>query len=416
MDSRFKILALCPIDLTLSLGLTPMFWELFMKLAEFGTEVIIVPTFGRAVASPWWRHYQNPVPNLSFHKMTLNIYDKLSQPYAMKLRHELATDSSRYEKRKISPLLGTIKNLKDKCFSASYRLHWVKYLEKVWKKEKAIDAVFQFSDMLSYMPWFPRYVHRYHEVPVVAYSADLPTYLWNKGTYGYSPFNNVDLGEYDAFIVNSEGVVDKLKKKGASNVHVLHFGADPDLFSPIAVEKNIDVSFYGYGSDLREEAMLSMITRPSYRLKEVAFGTAGSFGLNLGLSKNVGRLTFASMRDFCCRSRINLNITRRTFAETYCSSTSRPFELAAMQSCIVSNPCKGMNKWFEPGKEILQVHDEREATEVYEWLLSHDEVRTKMGENARRKLCEKHTYRHRAVDFLRITQKICRQKSQESQA
>lgn len=341
--------------------------------------------------------------------MALRLYNKLRQPYLERKHHEYTSAESRQENIKASPLAGTVKGLKDKCFSVSYRQYWIKYLERIWKKEKAIDAVFLFDDILMYLSWLPRYVHSYHEVPVISYSADLPTYMWNESSWHYSPFYNVDLGEYDAFIVNSEGVVDKLRKIGVSNVHVLHYGADPDLFSPIAIEKDIDVSFYGYGSNLREDAMLSMITRPSNRLKKVDFRTAGHFNLQMGLSKNIGPLSFASMKDFCCRSRINLNITRKPFAETYCSSTSRPFELAAMQSCIVSNRCDGMNKWFEPGKEILEVNNEREASEVYERLLSDDELRTKMGINARRKLCEKHTYKHRADDFLSITQKICRQ-------
>jgi spore maturation protein CgeB len=78
-----------------------------------------------------------------------------------------------------------------------------------------------------------------------------------------------------------------------------------------------------------------------------------------------------------------------------------------MQSCIVSNPCRGMTKWFEPGKEIIETKDEKEACEVYEWLLSHEEFRTKMAENARKKLCEKHTYKHRAVEFLRTIRNVC---------
>jgi glycosyltransferase involved in cell wall biosynthesis len=407
MRTNFKILALCPIDLSIGGGATPMFWQLFMRLAESGTEVIVIPPVGRVVASPWWHGYQNPVPNLSFHNLMTNLYDKLSRPYVMKLHHEYTVDNPKHDYKKTSPFASSLKDFKDRCFSVSYKEYWTKCLEKVWKKEKMIDAVFLFSDNLNYMKWLPRHVHKYHEVPIAVYNADLPTYLWNERSYRYSPFYNVNFGDYDALIVNSEGVVDKLRKMGVSKVYVLHFGADPDLFSPIPVEKDVDVSFYGYGSDLREEALTSMITAPSKKLEGVHFRTAGSFKLDLGLSKHVGSLNFASMKKFCCRSRINLNITRKTFAETYCSSTSRPFELAAMQSCIVSNPCRGMTKWFEPGKEILEVHDEKEASELYEWLLSHDDFREQMGKNAWKKLCEKHTYKHRAREFIGIVKSIC---------
>jgi hypothetical protein len=382
-----------------------------MRLAELGTEVIIIPTTGRTVASPWWRIYQSPISNVSFHKMISSVYDKLSRQYAAKLQHEVALNDAAYGSIRIYPLLSVVKRIKDKYFSFSYKQHWMKFLENVWKREKSIDAVFLFDDILNFMTWLPKYVHNYHGVPIVGYNADVATYLWNEKSWRYSPLYNVDLHEYDSFIVNSEGVVHKLREIGPSDVRILHFGADPYLFSPLQIRKDIDVSFYGYGSTLREEAMLSMITRPSNLLGEVAFRTAGSFKLDLGLSKNLGPLSFVSMRRFCCRSKINLNITRKTFAETYCSSTSRPFELAAMQSCIVSNVCKGMNKWFEPGKEILEVKGEQEAIEVYKWLLSHDDMREKMGENARKKLRQKHTYKHRAVEFLEIVQDICSRKS-----
>lgn len=47
MTSRLKILALCSIDLNISAGGLPMFWQLFMRLAELGTDIIVVPPSGK---------------------------------------------------------------------------------------------------------------------------------------------------------------------------------------------------------------------------------------------------------------------------------------------------------------------------------------------------------------------------------
>jgi spore maturation protein CgeB len=412
-SSRFKVLALSEIDLKLSHGLTPMLWQLFMRVAEVGTEIIIVPPAGDVVASPWWRYYNNPVPNISFHNLAMGFFEQFG--HLRRPKSQVVSGGSRKQNIRVSSFKARaraeLRGYGLGYISDSYRRYWIKHLERIWKLENTIDFVIVFTDNLCYMNWLPKYVHKYHGVPVVAYNADLPTYLWSERSWDTSPFYGVDLSNYDGFIVNSEGVADKLRRIGATNVNVLHFGADPDLFCPVSVEKDIDVSFYGFGSDYREKAMNSMISEPSRQLPDVRFRTAGKFGMDLGRSKNVGKLTFASMREFCCRSKINLNITRRTFAETYCSSTSRPFELAAMRSCIVSNPVSGMDKWFEPGKEYLEVHNGKEATDVYRWLLSNEDHRLKIAENARKKLLEKHTYEHRAAEFIEIVKKTCNRKS-----
>jgi len=405
MSKYPKILAICPIDLAAVGGAVPMFWQIFRHLSELGAEIIVIPIKGRAFRSLWWRYYDNPISEFSLRNLSKSIYDRIRRPINARLSYDIGSDSKKTKYLQVSPIIRLLKDFKDEFWSVSYQGPWKRRLEDVWKKEKGIDVVILFSDLVNYMDWLPKYVHRFCGVPIIAYSADLPTYLWNQETFRMSSFYNVNLSEYDAFIVNSDGVVKKLKALGVSNVYVLYFGADPDLFSPLEVKRDIDISFYGYGAHLREDAMKCMITQPSQNLKDVDFRVAGSFGIDLGLCRNIGRLNFASMKRFCCRSKIALNITRKTFAETYCSSTARPFELAAMQCCVVSNPCKGMEKWFTPSKEIFEVSDEKEAIELYQWLISSEEVRHKIGSNARQKVLQKHTYKHRANELLRIIQK-----------
>src|SRR5205814_1952495 len=67
-------------------------------------------------------------------------------------------------------------------------------------------------------------------------------------------------------------------------------------------------------------------------------------------------------------SRINLNITRRSHATVQASSTSRPFELAAAGAAIVSSPVAGIERWFEPGRDLVAVKDGDEADAVYREL------------------------------------------------
>jgi spore maturation protein CgeB len=80
----------------------------------------------------------------------------------------------------------------------------------------------------------------------------------------------------------------------------------------------------------------------------------------------------------------------------YASSTARPFELAFYGASIVSQPYQGIEEWFRVGKEITVVNSEKEAIEAYEWLLSDDEERMKMGERVRARALKDHTYQSRA--------------------
>ena len=50
------------------------------------------------------------------------------------------------------------------------------------------------------------------------------------------------------------------------------------------------------------------------------------------------------------------------------------------------------------------VNNENEAIETYQWLLTSDDERQKLGENARERIFREHTYHNRAtlaVDILR---------------
>jgi spore maturation protein CgeB len=86
----------------------------------------------------------------------------------------------------------------------------------------------------------------------------------------------------------------------------------------------------------------------------------------------------------------------------FASSSARPFELASMGACMVSNPYLGVETWFAPGKEIVVVHDRDEAVERYRWLLGHEAERRAIGAAARERVLREHTFRHRAHQLVEI--------------
>jgi spore maturation protein CgeB len=101
-------------------------------------------------------------------------------------------------------------------------------------------------------------------------------------------------------------------------------------------------------------------------------------------------------------ARINVCLTRRPHATVYASSSCRPFELASAAAAIVASPCEGMERWFEPGSELIVVGDAAEAIEAYRALLDDPGAAEEMGRRARERVLDEHTYRHRARRLLEL--------------
>jgi spore maturation protein CgeB len=126
------------------------------------------------------------------------------------------------------------------------------------------------------------------------------------------------------------------------------------------------------------------------------------FAEPLGRVRQLPYLSVTKLREYCCRSRLNLVITRQAHASVYASSTARPFELAALGATMISNPYAGIEEWFEPGKEVVVVASAEEAVERYRWLIDHERERRAIGERARQRLLAEHTFAHRAQQLVRI--------------
>jgi spore maturation protein CgeB len=143
-----------------------------------------------------------------------------------------------------------------------------------------------------------------------------------------------------------------------------------------------------------------MIGEPSRRL-DADFSLGGrDFRGDTGRARVTGDVPFNVFSRAISAARINLNVTRRAHAEVYASSTCRPFELAMSGATIVSNPHAGIDRWFEPGRELLVVSNAEEATAAYQELLDEPGRAEEMGRAARERALDEHTYLHRARRLL----------------
>ena len=386
---KMKILVIAStIDLKYRLGCTPSWWQLLKALHEIGNEVIVIPYLGKPIESLWWRTYENPCSKES---LIFNSY----------LERKKKRGKPPSGKDLFSPIF-------EQLIKYHIRPKWEKHLTQILEKVDDIEAVLLMNVPLNHIKGIPSKIKKEFGIPVVYYDGDMPTilpkYTVDRG-FRFNYYEGADLSEYDAFFTNSKGVIPDLEETGARNVHPLYWAVDPVLFTPVTIEKNMDISFFGYGSELREEWMEKMIANPSRKMLDLNFSVGGkNFRMDLGNANLVGDLSYSEFRNFCCRSKINLNITRWSHTNIYASSTSRPFELAAYGACIVSQPYNGIEEWFEIGKELFVVNSEDEAIEMYRWLLDDKEEREKVGGKARERVLKEHTFQHRAkelVDVLR---------------
>jgi spore maturation protein CgeB len=149
--------------------------------------------------------------------------------------------------------------------------------------------------------------------------------------------------------------------------------------------------------------MQALIGEPSRDDSEVDFALGGKdFCGDVGNARLIGDVPFNVFSQAISRARINLNVTRRSHATVYASSTCRPFELAAAGAAIVSSPHLGIERWFDVGSELRVVSSADEALTTYHELLADPGAAEAMGRRARERVLDEHTYAHRARQILEL--------------
>ena len=389
-----KILAVASaVDLDFRYGCTPAWWQLWKGLYEVGVDLIVTPYRGRPVESPWWRTAPNPTyrEGESFAALRGGLARMKGDRYLR--RAEDSPDETLFDRAARETIWRWVTP------------RWQRHLTRILEREQDIDAVVVFTVPMAHLRGVPTFLRERFGVPVVFYDGDVPMSLPEFGGMdtGFNYYHGADPSEYDLVVSNSEGGLGRLLELGARRAEAVFWGADPEFFQPRRVEKTSDVFFYGYGDKFRRDWMAALVGGPSRAAPELDFVLGGrDFLGDIGRARLIGDVPFNAFAHAISAARINLNITRRSHATVTASATARPFELAAAGAAIVSNPYEGIERWFEPGEELIVVSTAEEALTTYRRLLDDPGEAEAMGARARERVLDEHTYAHRARQLLKL--------------
>jgi hypothetical protein len=392
MSRAPKVLAVVSaIDLQFRYGCTPAWWQIWKGMYEAGVDLILTPYRGPALDSPWWRTEPNPC------RREGELFDR-TRRLAARLKGD--THIRRAEE---SPEESVADRATREVIRRYVTPRWERHLSAILERERDVDAVVVFTVPMSHLRGIPTTLRERFGVPVAYYDADVPMSLPEYGGMdsGFNPYHGADPGEYDLVLSNSEGGLPRLRELGARRAEHLFWGADPELFAPQPVEKELDVFFYAYGDKFRRPWMKELIGEPSRRLPDVDFALGGTdFQGDVGRARELGYFPVNLLSRVISSARVNLNVARKPHATVAASSTSRLFELAAAGAAIVTNPYEGIERWFEPGRELVVVGSADEAVETYRELLADPAAAEELGRRARERVLDEHTFAMRARRLL----------------
>jgi spore maturation protein CgeB len=245
----------------------------------------------------------------------------------------------------------------------------------------------------------------------VFYDLDTPVTLERLKSGEEVPYLPVDgLGRFDLVLSYTGGAaLDALRERlGARRVAPLYGSVDPETHCPSEPLPGFqgDFSYLGtYAAD-RQEALERLFLAPAARLPEKRFVIGGAqypidfpWGSNLFF---VRHLPPADHSAFFASSPLTLNVTRAAMAGMgYCPS-GRLFEAAACGTAVISDTWDGLDRFFEPGREIFTATSTEEVFEILS--LPREEIR-RVAHAARERTLAEHTAEKRAremVEMLRL--------------
>jgi spore maturation protein CgeB len=215
------------------------------------------------------------------------------------------------------------------------------------------------------------------------------------------------LGGFDVVLSYAGGTaLDGLKQRlGARVVAPLYGSVDPDVHRPVppTTQHRNDLSYLGTYATDRQPLLERLFIAPAQQRPSRRFVLAGSqYPADFPWSDNIWYFSHVAPHEhpaLFCSSGLTLNITRAAMAAVgYCPS-GRLFEATACGAAVISDWWEGLDRFFEPGREVLIAHD---TPDVLSAIDLSDRERRQIGDAGRARTLDCHTATVRARELERL--------------
>jgi spore maturation protein CgeB len=234
----------------------------------------------------------------------------------------------------------------------------------------------------------------------IFWDVDAPATLDRMQSYPADPLRRL-VPRYDAIFTYGGGdaVVQAYRRFGAQLCVPVYNALDPATHYRVAPEPRFDCDLAFLGNRLpdRETRVEEFFLKTAQLLPSQRFLLGGNGWRDKPMPSNVIYTGHVYTRDhnaFNSTPKTVLNINRESMARYGASPPTRIFEAAGAGACIISDAWAGIDKFLEPGKEIILANN---GEEVADQLASLDSIRaTAIGAAARERVMREHTYALRA--------------------
>ncbi|MFL6500701.1 MAG: glycosyltransferase [Candidatus Udaeobacter sp.] len=241
---------------------------------------------------------------------------------------------------------------------------------------------------------------------VVYCDVDAPATLERVANTPEDPFRE-SIPRYDFIFTYGGGppVVRGYESLGARLCVPIYNGLDPETHHPVSPDSRFqaDLGFLGHRLPDREARVEQFFLNAAEQLPDRQFLMGGIGWDTKPLPPNVRNLGHVYTSDhnvFNCTPRAVLNISRGSMARYGFSPATRVFEAAGAAACLITDAWQGIEKFFEPGEEILVAHS---GDEVAAHLVDLTPERAhEIGQAAYQRVLAQHTYAQRAAQLDEI--------------
>jgi spore maturation protein CgeB len=236
----------------------------------------------------------------------------------------------------------------------------------------------------------------------IFWDVDAPATLDRAWSDDIDPFRK-QVPRYDAIFTYGGGapVVGRYEGLGARRCHPIYNALDPATHHPAPADPEFqsDLSFLGNRLPDREARVEEFFLGSAARLPSQTFLLGGSGWDDKPMSENIRYIGHVSTNDhnaFNSTPKAVLNISRESMARYGFSPATRVFEAAGSGACLITDAWEGIERFLEPGEEVLVASSGEEVAAILERL--DPERARQIGERARERVLREHTYAHRAAE------------------